>query len=111
MTKKKKPSGFFRNGAYSQDSPGRCGGTAGNGRPAVPLSGSVRCEQFGVGREDAAQTILSYVEQRPHPIAVEMRRRSRFPSPLPAKSEEHTSELQSRPHLVCRLLLEKKKFK
>src|SRR6266498_2219491 len=24
------------------------------------------------------------------------------------KSEEHTSELQSRPHLVCRLLLEKK---
>src|SRR5690554_7794749 len=27
----------------------------------------------------------------------------------PHKSEEHTSELQSRPHLVCRLLLEKKK--
>src|SRR3989442_10520919 len=26
----------------------------------------------------------------------------------PARSEEHTSELQSRPHLVCRLLLEKK---
>src|SRR5690554_7497366 len=30
----------------------------------------------------------------------------RFP-----RSEEHTSELQSRPHLVCRLLLEKKKMK
>src|SRR5690554_7213749 len=32
-------------------------------------------------------------------------------STLPAsnyRSEEHTSELQSRPHLVCRLLLEKK---
>src|SRR5690554_7157060 len=27
------------------------------------------------------------------------------------RSEEHTSELQSRPHLVCRLLLEKKKYK
>src|SRR5436305_11410726 len=27
---------------------------------------------------------------------------------LKARSEEHTSELQSRPHLVCRLLLEKK---
>src|SRR3954452_25637770 len=27
------------------------------------------------------------------------------------RSEEHTSELQSRPHLVCRLLLEKKKMK
>src|SRR3989442_7467811 len=26
------------------------------------------------------------------------------------RSEEHTSELQSRPHLVCRLLLEKKKL-
>src|SRR3989442_10443057 len=25
------------------------------------------------------------------------------------RSEEHTSELQSRPHIVCRLLLEKKK--
>ena len=38
------------------------------------------------------------------------------PTPSPAageygietlRSEEHTSELQSRPHLVCRLLLEK----
>src|SRR3989442_3006764 len=26
------------------------------------------------------------------------------------RSEEHTSELQSRPHLVCRLLLEKKHY-
>src|SRR2546422_8041810 len=35
-------------------------------------------------------------------------------SPPPARSrrsEEHTSELQSRLHLVCRLLLEKKKKK
>src|SRR3712207_9049446 len=30
-------------------------------------------------------------------------------SPPPARSEEHTSELQSRQYLVCRLLLEKKK--
>src|SRR3989442_13874296 len=30
-------------------------------------------------------------------------------APSRARSEEHTSELQSRPHLVCRLLLEKKK--
>src|SRR2546422_5348770 len=52
---------------------------------------------------------------------------SRFPIPAPAgrrvprwcarrrrdqppRSEEHTSELQSRLHLVCRLLLEKKKI-
>src|SRR2546429_1193522 len=46
------------------------------------------------------------------------RRRSRTPrawaiapplSGAPLRSEEHTSELQSRLHLVCRLLLEKKK--
>src|SRR3712207_6942203 len=30
-------------------------------------------------------------------------------SPPPGRSEEHTSELQSRQYLVCRLLLEKKK--
>src|SRR5690625_5949164 len=30
-----------------------------------------------------------------------------FNSRLPIRSEEHTSELQSRGHLVCRLLLEK----
>src|SRR2546422_5793200 len=32
-----------------------------------------------------------------------------LPRLLLARSEEHTSELQSRLHLVCRLLLEKKK--
>src|SRR3712207_7975817 len=31
------------------------------------------------------------------------------PAPGAARSEEHTSELQSRQYLVCRLLLEKKK--
>src|SRR3712207_8420849 len=31
------------------------------------------------------------------------------PVPVDARSEEHTSELQSRQYLVCRLLLEKKK--
>src|SRR4051794_41725943 len=33
----------------------------------------------------------------------------RIRSPAPERSEEHTSELQSPVHLVCRLLLEKKK--
>src|SRR3989449_7227563 len=32
-----------------------------------------------------------------------------LPGPHRGRSEEHTSELQSRLHLVCRLLLEKKK--
>src|SRR5215208_7378215 len=43
------------------------------------------------------------------------RRRSTSPASsgrgAPCRSEEHTSELQSRGHLVCRLLLEKKKKK
>src|SRR2546422_5516008 len=34
-----------------------------------------------------------------------------YTTPITARSEEHTSELQSRLHLVCRLLLEKKKKK
>src|SRR5689334_24796969 len=41
------------------------------------------------------------------------RPRAEFPAraaiPCAARSEEHTSELQSQFHLVCRLLLEKKK--
>src|SRR5436305_11029393 len=40
-------------------------------------------------------------------VALHVERAPRDPSE--PRSEEHTSELQSRPHLVCRLLLEKKK--
>src|SRR2546429_6695174 len=41
------------------------------------------------------------------PVRCEQRRGH---SPSSLRSEEHTSELQSRLHLVCRLLLEKKKY-
>src|SRR5207302_5486513 len=37
------------------------------------------------------------------------RGREQVPDRLPGRSEEHTSELQSRENLVCRLRLEKKK--
>src|SRR5438876_9059201 len=48
--------------------------------------------------------------RRPHRPRVHTRARSRNPAhPEGARSEEHTSELQSPVHLVCRLLLEKKK--
>src|SRR5262245_64583667 len=44
------------------------------------------------------------------PSVVRSRRCHRWRSPaLGSRSEEHTSELQSLRHLVCRLLLEKKK--
>src|SRR5436190_14539526 len=48
----------------------------------------------GVGHRDD----VAVVEVRPVAVAT-----------LPARSEEHTSELQSHSDLVCRLLLEKKK--
>src|SRR3712207_7871752 len=44
--------------------------------------------------------------ERPAPPSPPGRLRARSP-----RSEEHTSELQSRQYLVCRLLLEKKKTK
>src|SRR3989442_11030174 len=44
----------------------------------------------------------------PGVLVVEPAYELEYPGKQP-RSEEHTSELQSRPHLVCRLLLEKKK--
>src|SRR3989442_3249674 len=44
-----------------------------------------------------------------HAVRVRCPRRAAFGPRGIRRSEEHTSELQSRPHLVCRLLLEKKK--
>src|SRR5207253_10857748 len=49
-------------------------------------------------------------EYRPNP-PISMRPGPSRSTSTPARSEEHTSELQSRGHLVCRLLLEKKKKK
>src|SRR5947209_14048231 len=43
--------------------------------------------------------------------AVQVRAGTGVPPELVPRSEEHTSELQSRQYLVCRLLLEKKKKK
>src|SRR5687768_18276713 len=47
-------------------------------------------------------------QKHQHAPAVD-RRPERVEAPGHLRSEEHTSELQSRLHLVCRLLLEKKK--
>src|SRR2546428_8526377 len=44
------------------------------------------------------------------PRVREPRRAQQLARPAPERSEEHTSELQSRSDLVCRLLLEKKKY-
>src|SRR2546422_1833339 len=60
--------------------------------------------------DQAAQALLSDKELRGTPAA--WQRLVAGYEALPGswrRSEEHTSELQSRLHLVCRLLLEKKK--
>src|SRR5947209_9897392 len=58
-------------------------------------------------RSRAASSTYSFVSLFSGTCATEAN-----PPPLyPTRSEEHTSELQSRQYLVCRLLLEKKKKK
>src|SRR6266550_5195659 len=65
-------------------------------------------------RRPPRSTLFPYTTlfQSPHPQRV-IRNRPPIVNTLthPRRSEEHTSELQSRLHLVCRLLLEKKNNK
>src|SRR5947209_16078394 len=56
----------------------------------------------GAGRGDRGDRVLP-------PGGERERRRRACEEPRDRRSEEHTSELQSRQYLVCRLLLEKKK--
>src|SRR3712207_7577823 len=69
--------------------------------PAIQHS-TFRCPEFNVRAAPGAGVRLS-VEAPVQRIFV-------FRAALLARSEEHTSELQSRQYLVCRLLLEKKKI-
>src|SRR2546429_7270644 len=65
--------------------------------PYTTLFRSVPFPTWGTGPVCAGHTAASCAE-------------SHSAVPFPGRSEEHTSELQSRLHLVCRLLLEKKKI-
>src|SRR5205809_3216971 len=66
------------------------------------------------GRRPTKPTLFPYTTlfrsrgRLDHPGGRRVRRRP--PRGVQARSEEHTSELQSRLHLVCRLLLEKKNW-
>src|SRR5690625_6887744 len=93
-------------------------------------SGTSRCSAVSSGVEDppGVQNFSSWPLRIPPHISSNSRSvipsgasywpgRSTWPEsekmPYPvdfSRSEEHTSELQSRGHLLCRLLLEKKKF-
>src|SRR5207253_7890766 len=68
------------------------------------------------GAHVAHLAVVDHRERRLHPIEeLDHRHQSWRDDPAlqwdAIRSEEHTSELQSRGHLVCRLLLEKKKKK
>src|SRR2546422_5765167 len=64
------------------------------------------------GDVDAAreQRLLDFLGEEPLPLEL-VQRPVYVGVAARLRSEEHTSELQSRLHLVCRLLLEKKKKK
>src|SRR2546422_6284169 len=59
--------------------------------------------------KQALRRAAALIEQGKFREAEEPARHAVELAPASARSEEHTSELQSRLHLVCRLLLEKKK--
>src|SRR5438067_8402205 len=70
---------------------------------ALPISlrlGRILAEL--VPREPEVHALVALME-------IQASRRGRAP-PAPSRSEEHTSELQSRFDLVCRLLLEKERI-
>src|SRR2546430_3494547 len=71
----------------------RSGAVKAKTRPAAPEIGHAK-KFFGDGDE------VRFVAIKRHNMA---------PRHMAARSEEHTSELQSQSNLVCRLLLEKKK--
>src|SRR2546429_5993769 len=58
---------------------------------------------------DAAERLVTTYQSRAYRLAVGITANAEDAEEV--RSEEHTSELQSRLHLVCRLLLEKKKKK
>src|SRR2546422_4979815 len=63
----------------------------------------------GLGFVCVVLWLLVYRLPQQHPWITERERQHIEKREADERSEEHTSELQSRLHLVCRLLLEKKK--
>src|SRR2546422_3244886 len=68
------------------------------------------CNPFTVAAGAATQLVFT-VQPSAVPAGAAITPAVQVTAEDPLRSEEHTSELQSRLHLVCRLLLEKKKNK
>src|SRR3712207_8246485 len=78
-------------------------------RVARGVPGEPRAEHAqGVVELDLVVGGLVAVERQPGPLVVVAHGRLLDDDGVDRRSEEHTSELQSRQYLVCRLLLEKK---
>src|SRR5690625_6615720 len=69
-------------------------------------------ENLNITRKDEIGQLATSFQSMIHKLSENDRLRKEFISDVShdfqTRSEEHTSELQSRGHLVCRLLLEKK---
>src|SRR5690606_40918431 len=85
---------------------------------ALPISSEMRATRispFGAAAMNLAPRIREFTSSTWKPGSVWRGNGMSVPGPAPGapapdcRSEEHTSELQSRENLVCRLLLEKKK--
>src|SRR5262245_62792367 len=77
---------------------------------AVPAAAGGAGWVGGVGATARPATPDRWVEPDPLPVELALQHRELVPEgeDFSVRSEEHTSELQSLRHLVCRLLLEKK---
>src|SRR3712207_7859852 len=75
--------------------------------PYTTLFRSVDCQ---VKRREVLRVQLQLTLGAPRASQVRRPRIARGLAGVGVRSEEHTSELQSRQYLVCRLLLEKKKI-
>src|SRR2546422_1699359 len=78
--------------------------------PYTTLFRSRRCCAVTVSLSARAERAQRRAYSGDAPKRVSRLARTTAVSPCASRSEEHTSELQSRLHLVCRLLLEKKKI-
>src|SRR5947209_10220536 len=87
---------LFRSRELAKLVPGAVLSVAGEGGGSGPIFYTLSGPEDVI--QDAADKLANFIRQIPGTVNVQ----------TGARSEEHTSELQSRQYLVCRLLLEKK---
>src|SRR3712207_7785025 len=67
-------------------------------------------KKLDVAKKEGADIIVNSKKEDPAKAVMELTDKLGADAVIDFRSEEHTSELQSRQYLVCRLLLEKKKY-